>query len=302
MTFELAIVGYILVISSDNQYSNTRYFPQSNERQLKIFFVRRKQLSTPQFPRLSYSMKAAIKRILLKFGWSVRRSNRTPAGIDWPLDIKRWIPDLEAGAFFDVGANVGQTALCIHERFPTAVIHSFEPIPETFETLTRRMSRISNVRCNKFAMGAEEKNLKIRVVPNHVMNSLETGLLDNHPDAKEVVVEVKTVDQYCIDNSISKIDILKTDTEGYDLEVLKGASNMLKRGKISGVLSEVTFDEENSCQSQFSDILEYLSEYNFLPCGFYETHYLMRTSDFGSFCNALFVRRDVLPRVQLRRT
>ena len=50
-------------------------------------------------------------------------------------------------------------------------------------------------------------------------------------------VQVETLDNYCQRNSISKIDLLKIDTQGYDLEVLRGAKQMLSEHRII----EITF-------------------------------------------------------------
>ena len=51
-------------------------------------------------------------------------------------------------------------------------------------------------------------------------------------------MHVDTIDDFCSANRIPKIDILKIDTEGFDLNVLKGAKQMLSRGQIAFIYTE----------------------------------------------------------------
>ena len=56
-------------------------------------------------------------------------------------------------------------------------------------------------------------------------------------------VNIKTIDGYCELHEISRIDILKSDTQGFDLEVLKGASGLFDRHCIHLVYLEIGFGE-----------------------------------------------------------
>lgn len=231
----------------------------------------------------------------MKSGWYIKRAKHVPAGCDWGHDIKRWIPKLKPEILFDIGANVGQTCIQMHTVFPNTVIHSFEPIDETFASLVNNTSHIPHVCCHNYAMGSKSGHTNIMCIPYSLTNSIKTGAHDNEPDAVEARIEVKTVDEFCEDNGIKKIDLLKTDTEGYELEVLKGCSKMLSSNKVSAVLSEVTFDENNTLHTHFGVINDYLSSLDYLPCGFYDMRSLMFQAKFGSYCNALWVLRDLLP-------
>tara|TARA_B100001093_G_scaffold505937_1_gene564059 strand:+ start:754 stop:1533 length:780 start_codon:yes stop_codon:yes gene_type:complete len=251
------------------------------------------------FVAKNHGMKDKVKNYLMKSGWYVRRAKYVPAGIDWSHDLQRWIPKLKPNILFDIGANVGQTCTEMHLNFPNAVIHSFEPIKETFVSLVNNTSSLPNISCHNCAMGSKSGNKSIKYTPHSVINSLKTGVHSKDPDAIEARINIKTVDEFCEDYGIDKIDLLKTDTEGYDLEVLKGSSTMLKANKISAVLSEITFDEKNTLQTQFGELNDYLSSFDFLVCCFYDTRTLMVLPKFGSFCNALWIKRDLLPLTHL---
>jgi FkbM family methyltransferase len=54
-------------------------------------------------------------------------------------------------------------------------------------------------------------------------------------------IEVRTIDGYCAERGITIIDILKSDTQGFDLEVIKGAACLLEQRRIQLIYMEITF-------------------------------------------------------------
>lgn len=54
-------------------------------------------------------------------------------------------------------------------------------------------------------------------------------------------VKVSTIDRYCADKKIERIDLLKSDTQGFELEVLKGARHMLVERRVGAIYVEITF-------------------------------------------------------------
>ena len=74
-------------------------------------------------------------------------------------------------------------------------------------------------------------------------------------------VNTDTIDNYCKDNDIDCIDILKIDTEGSEIEVLEGAKNMLNKTSI--VLIEV-LDEKKKFKEKYQRVIDILEKnYNF---------------------------------------
>jgi hypothetical protein len=115
-------------------------------------------------------------------------------------------------------------------------------------------------------------------------NSLVPGL--NQAEATEKTnVELDTVDAYCQSGGIRRVDLLKTDTEGFDLEVLRGATRMLEAGRIGYVLCEVSFDRADRRHTNFFQVYEFLSGYGHHFLGLY--HVIHEGGRF-SFGNALF--------------
>lgn len=77
---------------------------------------------------------------------------------------------------------------------------------------------------------------------------------------KESTVEVTTIDQFCAEQKINFIDILKIDTQGYELEVLKGAENLISNNGIGLVYLEVLFSKLYEDSPSMGDLYNFLTE------------------------------------------
>jgi FkbM family methyltransferase len=139
----------------------------------------------------------------------------------------------ESRVVFDVGAHVGgwcEAALAIN---PALEIHAFEPARDSFAVLTAK--RLAQVKATNVGLGAaaEEREL-FSFGADTQLRSLyrREGLEDDYkletPAAGEPVALI-TLDDYCAAHGVERIDYLKIDTEGHDLQVLRGARGMLGR-------------------------------------------------------------------------
>jgi FkbM family methyltransferase len=243
------------------------------------------------------TLKSFLKDALLANGWYVKRARNMPTGVNWAQDLKRLLKSAPGGVMLDVGANVGQTTLFMRKEFPASVIHAFEPVPDTFAVLQQKARDLDGVFLHENAVGASEGTVEVSYLPKaDARNSLITNRFAADPSARRARVAVTTIDAFCAANKIEQVCVLKTDTEGFDEQVLRGAEAMFSRNAVSAVVSEATFDPRNQLQTQFRALEGFLSSHDFLLCALYETEMLQRLDyNYGTFCNALFVRRDVLP-------
>lgn len=238
--------------------------------------------------------RRVVRDGLARAGWYVRRTRGLPAGIDWMADLRRYVPALDPRVLFDVGANIGQTALWLHQHLPEATIHAFEPVPTTFQALQCATSGASAIHCHGVALGAEQGHASMRALPGDEQNSLVTGIYDEHPDAEDTPIRIETVDRMCSKLGLQGIDILKTDTEGYDVDVMRGAEGQLRQGAISAVVSEATFQSGDRMHTQFANMAAFLDPHGLVCCGVYEPRTLFRRGRYGAYCNALFVHVRLL--------
>jgi FkbM family methyltransferase len=227
-----------------------------------------------------------IKALLEKCGIRCSRVSSMPIGVDEYLDLRRLTGSAPLRIIFDVGANVGNITKRFARCYPESQIYSFEPVAETYQELCRNTARISNVTRINAACGVTAETRQIAVQRDSEWNSLVPQLNRGETaGAAFVNVSVTTIDNFCRDKSILHVDLIKTDTEGFDLEVLQGAREMLSSGSVSVVLSEAGFSKSDLRHTYFFDLFTLLTGYGFKFIGLYNGVLGAVGLD---FCNAMF--------------
>lgn len=243
---------------------------------------------------MMHQIKQQIKKLARQFGVHLNTDDSLPTGVDWLHDIKRIA--LRSGdhpkIFFDVGANLGQTTMELHRAFPDGRIFAFEPFLSTYKNLCSRTAQLTGVRTFPLGFGALPALLQVPSVENSEQNSLLSKSPPEGPGSSTESVTIETLDEFCQHQKISHIDVLKTDTEGYDLEVLKGGLKLLTAGRIRFVYSEVTFAACDTQHTPFFPLHELLSSHGFRFLGIYETYPLHYAPEDRTYCNALFLNRN----------
>lgn len=240
-------------------------------------------------------MKKYGKSLLKKLGYTTYRNDSLPTGLSWPLDISRLNGNRNLQTIFDVGANVGHATREFSDLFPGAQIFSFEPEAKNFSQLQNAAASLPAVRCFHKALGSEDTTCELHLQAHSEWHSLLPE--NNQPQSEGAAVQTITVqklDTFCRENGVEHIDLLKTDTEGFDLDVLRGGEKQLREGKISFVFSEVGFSEQDKQHSFFPAILQFLTTNGFEFYDLYEHEHVRRKgSSHGSYCNALFMHSKI---------
>jgi len=194
----------------------------------------------------------------------VSKSCRTPFGVRWEDDLAALGP---VNLAVDVGANEGQTAERISSAFPSARIFSYEPVPATFEVLQRRYAGSPNITCIQAAMGAQVEHARITTGAISTQNTLITNA---KPDQPTVEVTVTTLARQAVEHGWDEIDLLKIDTEGYEVDVLDGGRQLLRDGLVRFVLVECDFIRRpTQPHGFFSDIYALLDPLRYRVVAFY---------------------------------
>ena len=150
-------------------------------------------------------------------------------------DQKRLIPG--AKTIFDVGANVGQTAKTYRRLFPQAEIWSFEPFPNSFDSLCRSISG-DGFHAQPVALSDQIATTALNIGAVSITNSL---LRRDSDTGRTIEIRTDTIDHFCSDHGISNIDILKVDVEGAEDRVFRGAEGLFSRQAVRSVFVEVYF-------------------------------------------------------------
>jgi FkbM family methyltransferase len=164
-------------------------------------------------------------------------------GLDPFTDIRRLagIWSYPINLIFDVGANDGSTAVMALSRFPEARVVSFEPHPTTFAKLNARMAGNPRHRSVNVALGPEAGEAEMFEYAESKINSLTPNAQyakRYEKEAHSIRVTTTTMDRFCAENGIESVDVLKIDTEGFDLMVLEGCRSMMERGAVKFIYVE----------------------------------------------------------------
>ena len=182
---------------------------------------------------------------------------------DTDTDFDRWILDGEYqkiqrdailefvnrdGNAIDIGAHVGfwLKDMCNHFDY----VYAFEPIEEVRHCLSRNVTAM-NYKTYSFGLGAKNDVINVNYNPT------ETGNTHASKDGNQTIT-IRKLD----DMNLPKIDYIKVDTEGFEIEVLKGGENMIKEYK-PFVHVEV---KERILQKQgisSNDVEDYLTSINY---------------------------------------
>lgn len=203
---------------------------------------------------------------------------------------------------FDVGSNKGQFLKLILENIAVddLSIYCFEPGHETFKILIDSSKEDKRIKLNNIGIGKEKGEAVLHYdnvgsgLASLTKRKLEHFSIDF---SKAENIEINTIDNYCSENGISHINLLKIDIEGHELDALAGAKKMFA----AKCIDIVTF-EFGGCnidtRTFFQDFWYFFSEINFkifritpsgylYPIGSYqEIDEQFRTTNFIAVSNA----------------
>jgi FkbM family methyltransferase len=185
------------------------------------------------------------------------------------------------GVILDVGANIGHYAIMLRENNIALPIFAFEPHPVAFKKLEQAASAHHFIPVKR---GAGEVSTTA-VIYDYAGNtgsehaSMYKEVISDlrNSEVEAVNIDLVSIDQFVAENNIAKIALLKIDTEGHELNVLKGAKDTIARGLVNVI--QIEFNEMNVIsRTFFRDIIDLLPGYDFyrllpdglLPLGAYK--------------------------------
>lgn len=167
-----------------------------------------------------------------------------------------------AGCVIDAGANVGLFTLFVKTRCPGATVYAFEPIAENFDILQRNIHRhaLDRVHLYPCALGSVDGSFReFTYYPNMTANSTATPASKAHfyqilgawrsEEQAEFLLratprqsKVRSLSAFLTEEKIARVDLLKIDVEGDELEVIKGIEAQ-HQGLIRQIAAEIHSDE-----------------------------------------------------------
>jgi FkbM family methyltransferase len=226
--------------------------------------------------------------------------------------LKSSVPNT-AAMLFDVGANVGDYCALLARNIPHARIFAFEPNPASFQHLVGRFSENVSITPVKVGLGAspgEQELYDYSTEVGSVHASLYPDVLKSIHSCgapKPIKVMIETLDSICLQKGIEKLHFLKIDTEGNELAVLQGGSNLVSKERIDIIQFE--FNEMNVISRtflhDFYDILQGYSMFRLSKSGLISLGEYDSRHEIFKFQNIVAARRHIavewVPRFCTRR-
>lgn len=239
-------------------------------------------------------LKRTIKRFMARRGYQVTWCQPgVPSGLDLSGDLKILIRS-ENPVILDVGANRGQTIEMLCRTFPSPQIIAFEPSALVFSEL----QRAHGGRCRDvlhIALGAHDEVKEFINYERSEFSSLRRLAPSAQHEFSEIKVrslekvQVRSLDSLLPELGLAEIDLLKIDTQGHDLEVLKGARMLFQQGSVKRVLVEMNFVPMYEGEGSALEIMSFLEGQQLSLVDLYEKNY---GGGVLTWCTALFQRGD----------
>ena len=153
----------------------------------------------------------------------------------------------------DIGANIGGFTVWANNRWPNATLHCYEPVKNIFECLKFNTENMPNVIAQNVAVGEKDEELQLYYGMS-IMSGC--GSLINGREQLDIGELVRVIPA----NSLPKADIVKIDTEGWEVQILSGITfkpdvylieyhSNGDREEIARILSDYILVERNEYQS-----------------------------------------------------
>jgi FkbM family methyltransferase len=242
--------------------------------------------------RLKHRLRTAVENLA-----NIHIYRVLPRGIDVAKDIANAFPSLRIEVVLDVGANVGQSAKRYVRCFSRARVYCLEPVQDTFRQLQENVRGNDRIHCVQAALGSVagkgEMVLKDRPEMFFLLDRSKDPLTNEDVVIEEV--DVVTLDDFCADGNIRQVNYLKIDTEGRDLDVLRGGENMLNEHRVDFVELEAGMNASNKRHVPFETLKDYLESKGYLLFGIYQQMHEWPTNEpHLRRTNPLFVSRSLI--------
>ncbi len=211
------------------------------------------------------NIKKNLGNLIKKFGLQVIDYNlyTSPS-----LQARKLLDYHKIETIIDVGANTGQYAMDLRSDGYGGKIISFEPLSGVYSQLLKNSRNDNNwIVADRMALGSRDGTIDINVSANSVSSSV-LPIMESHtgsaPESAYIGTEnvpVRRLDSISETLGLTGNIFIKVDVQGYELDMLKGASDLLKKTK--GLQLELSFLELYKGQPLTEDMQKYLKDIGF---------------------------------------
>ncbi|MBV9340927.1 MAG: FkbM family methyltransferase [Acidobacteria bacterium] len=171
----------------------------------------------------------------------------------------------EADICIDIGANVGFYTLALAQKATKGYVHAFEPAPLSYHILSVNVliNGLTNVVSSRYAVGDVKGEADLFLASDGGFSSLvDTG---RKPITGKTRTAMITLDAYCQDYELQRVDIIKADVEGAEPKVIRGARELLsdRRRRPRLIMLELNASMLHQFGSGVDEMISVMSSYGY---------------------------------------
>lgn len=216
-----------------------------------MFFVRNKILKLISFVVPKFCVDFFFKLFSLLNGRGYQPS--LAAEVHYCLKKLGYVPK----NFIEIGVHHGDYTKEVLKKIPDCVVYLFEPSLVNFAIIKRKIKKFNNIKLFNLALSNVNKKQKLFYdKKGSSMSSLSKRSFQN----KFEIVQVRRLDTVFKKIKLDRIDYVKIDVEGYELNCLHGFGNLIKKVKLIQFEFGHTYVDQ---RKYFRDIYNYFNKFNF---------------------------------------
>jgi FkbM family methyltransferase len=236
-------------------------------------------------------MKKLINSVLNVFGLELRRINRNAPQTGSMHDVLYHLKarGLKCDVIMDIGANSGTWSVIAKQIFPKAKCYLFEAQVEMEEKLKSFCEKHLNSSYFMQALGATSEKRTFTIWEDLQGSSfLPNGKVETKEQRHLSIV---SLDEFIIREKLEIPDLIKLDTQGFELEILKGAESIM--GKTEVIILETSLIEFDDLPDLplIAEVIDFMNSKGYAVYDF--AGFLRRPLDLAlGQCDICFVRKD----------
>jgi FkbM family methyltransferase len=245
---------------------------EGRETQVRVAEERERELTSLKQAKVKLEQeKAALEKLKQTI---VTKANKGDADIDDLLSDLELFFNGKAIIYVDVGAYVGDVFLKIKrlsKKFRIHEAHLFEPNPNSYAQLTSKIAGSDSPVVHTYNLAIAESSDAHRFIPAKSMTkALSVDLVSESGPGDVFTARCVSLDSQAPIFTDGKINLLKIDVEGKEMDVLASARKLFESQSVDIIYIEVGFNRSGTQQTYFAEVDQFLQSFGYRVLRIYE--------------------------------